>query len=147
MYTGIKHLHSFWAYLVVALLFVATFNFLIKGLTKKSFTSTDKKLSLFTLIATHLQFVFGLVLYFISPLVKNYRTTGNFMQDDTARFYVVEHISVMILAVIFVTIGHSRAKKTVDTKKKFKTLTLFFLLALVLVLSRIPWNVWPNFMV
>jgi hypothetical protein len=147
MYTGLKHLHSFWPYILLSLTVLAALVFAYKWLGKKTFSESDRKLSLFTLIAAHLQFVFGLVLYFISPVAKAARNTPNLMADADARFYAVEHISVMILAIVVITIGNSKAKKIMEPGKKFRTLTLLFLLALVLMLSRIPWNTWPNFMV
>ncbi len=147
MYTGLKHLHSFWPYILLSLALIATLVFLYKWLSGKSFTKSDKKLSLFTLIAAHLQFVFGLILYFISPVAKAARNTPDLMSNDSARFMAVEHIATMILAIVLITAGHSKAKKISEPAKKFRTLGLLFLLALVLMLSRIPWSSWPNFMV
>jgi VIT1/CCC1 family predicted Fe2+/Mn2+ transporter len=71
MYTGLKHLHSTWAYIVLALLIISTIVFLAGWLGKKPFGKTQKKLGLFSLIAMHLQLVFGLILYFVSPVVES----------------------------------------------------------------------------
>ncbi len=146
MYTGLKHLHSFWPYLLLSLTLIAGLVFLSKWFRKKPFNAGDKKLALFTLIAAHLQFVFGLILYFVSPVVKAALHAPDMMSDPTSRLYAVEHIATMIIAVALITIGYSRAKRIDDATKKHKTLAIFFLLGLVLMLSRIPWTVWPSFM-
>jgi hypothetical protein len=56
--------------------------------------------------------------------------------------YNVEHPLIMILAVVFVTMGYSKHKKKLTSKPKFKMLAIFYTLALILVLSRIPWSAW-----
>lgn len=144
MYTGLKHLHSFWPYILLSLTLIASGVFLISWLSKRPFTKGNKKLALFTLIAAHLQFVFGLILYFISPVVKAARSNPEMMKNAHDRLYAVEHISIMIIAVILITIGYSKAKRMRNPIHKHRTLALLFLLALVLMFSRIPWSVWPN---
>lgn len=106
------------------------------------FTKADKKLALIPLILTHLQFILGLALYFLGD--KGYKLTqvDGFMKNSQMRLYAVEHISVMILAIALVTIGYSSAKRAGNDSAKFKRLGLFFTLGLILMLSRIPWNVW-----
>jgi len=61
------------------------------------------------------------------------------MKNATARFFTVEHISMMILAIILISIGYISAKKAVDGSRKFKKTFIFFLIALLLVLVAIPW--------
>ncbi|MDZ7848291.1 MAG: hypothetical protein U5L96_16895 [Owenweeksia sp.] len=143
MYTGIKHLHSYLPYLLLAALAISVIVFLAKRSAGKSFTSADKRLALITLILTHLQLVAGLVLYFISPVVKTALTADDMMGDSTHRFYAVEHIGVMLVAIILITIGYSRAKRKTENRAKFQTLTIFYLLGLLLILLRIPWFAWP----
>jgi hypothetical protein len=97
--------------------------------------SADNQLSLLTLIFTHTQLIIGLVLYFISPNV-------NFSDpvSDGFRFYTVEHISGMLVAIILITIGRVLAKKRSISKAKFKVTTIFFLLGLLIMVSMI--RVW-----
>ena len=64
------------------------------------------------------------------------------MKDSSARLLAVEHPIVMILAIVLITIGWSKHKKQVKSESKFKTFTIFYGLALVLILSRIPWSNW-----
>jgi hypothetical protein len=67
---------------------------------------------------------------------------GTVMKDSVLRLNAVEHPMVMILVVVFVTIGYSKHKKKLVSTPKFKTLAIFYTIALVLMLSRIPWDAW-----
>lgn len=144
MYTAIKHLHSYWAYLVLLIVVLATFNAIIKAARKKPFAAHDFRISLFALIVMHLQLLIGLVLYFVSPYFSAFSEEGmgKIMQDETLRLYLIEHPITMILAIVFITIGYSKHKKKLSSSKKFKTLSIFYAIALILLLSRIPWQAW-----
>lgn len=113
-------------------------------MTKGStYTAADKRISLITLILAHLQLVFGLVLYFISPVSKAALSAETTMSDATNRLYAVEHPLTMLVAIVLITIGYSKAKRKEESSAKFKTVAIFFAIALILALVRIPWNVWP----
>jgi hypothetical protein len=144
MYTSLQFAHSYWAYAVLILVTLATLNAWRGSLGKQSFTARDLRLTLWGLIATHLQVVIGLILYFISPLgVKSFAANGaQVMKDATLRLFAVEHILVMLLAVVFITIGYSRQKRKTDDAVKFKQVAIFYTIALVLILSRLPWQQW-----
>jgi len=142
MTTGLQHLHSFIPYFLLPILVLSTVIYLVKYLGKNQFTKLDKTLALVTLILSHLQLVFGLVLYFIGPKGFNYTKIEGFMKDAELRLYAVEHISIMILAIALITFGYSKAKRITQNSKKFATLGLSFLIALILILSRIPWEAW-----
>lgn len=132
----LKHAHSGLRWLVLILLLAAIFNALTKWKGGKTFQEGDRKLNLFTLIATHIQLLVGLGLYFISP---NVVFDASSMKDPQLRFFLVEHISLMILAIALITVGYSRAKRALEDGKKFKTTFLFFLIGLILILIAIPW--------
>ena len=145
MYEAIQIVHSYWAYLVVLIVFLATINGLVKYITKKEYGPKDFRISLFALIVTHLQLLIGLVLFFVSPTVVWFKEgigMGEIMKDPLLRLYNVEHPLTMILMVVFITIGYSKHKKKLTSTPKFKMLAIFYTLALVLMLSRIPWAQW-----
>ncbi len=144
MYTAIQHLHSYWAYLVLLVVVLATFNAIVKLAGKKPFGPQDFRISLFALITMHLQLVIGLVLYFVSPYFSAFSNEGmaEIMGDSTLRLYLIEHPLTMIVAIVFITIGYSKHKKKLSSSKKFKTLTIFYSISLLLLLSRIPWQNW-----
>jgi len=143
MYNTVKTLHSYWAYLVLLILILATINALIKFLGKKEYHAKDFRLSLFTLIVSHIQLLIGLILYFVSPRFELWGELGSkVMSNSIVRLYLVEHPLINIIAVTLITIGYSKHKKKLTSTSKFKTITIFYLIALVLFLSRIPWNMW-----
>jgi hypothetical protein len=98
---------------------------------KVPFTAGDKKLSLFTLIATHLQAVLGLGLYFMSTKVE---FSGNTMSNPVFRFFTMEHTLMMLIAIILITVGYGHAKKA-----NAKGVFTYYLIALILILAAIPW--------
>ena len=77
MYTTVKFLHSYWAYLTLLVLVLATINALMKLFGNKEFGAKDFRISLFTLIVTHIQFLIGIILWFASRLYFSYRRHGN----------------------------------------------------------------------
>lgn len=140
-----QFIHSYWAYLVLLIVVLATFNALAGFFSKREYAAKDFRISLFALIVTHIQLLIGLILYFVSDLgFKNIQNIGmgEVMKNSAYRLYAVEHPFVMILTVIFITIGYSKHKKNLLSHKKFKTLSIFYSIALILMLSRIPWQTW-----
>lgn len=131
MYNFLKSAHSGWRYIVFALLVIAVINALMGWFGKKNYTEGNRKLNLFTLISAHIQLLFGLVLYFLSPLTKGA------MSDPLYRYWKVEHISMMILAIVLITVGNSKSKKVVDGVAKHKNIAIFFGIGLVLIVGSI----------
>ncbi|WP_026754572.1 hypothetical protein [Sediminibacter sp. Hel_I_10] len=144
MYETVKFIHSYWAYLVLIMLVLATFNALIKFFGKKEFHAQDFRIALFTLIVTHIQLLIGIVLFFSANYISLIGEMGmkGIMQNDTLRSNIIEHPLTMIIAVVFITIGYSKHKKKLTSVPKFKMLAIFYTLALILVLAKIPWSVW-----
>lgn len=143
MYSIVQFVHSYWAYLVVIVLTIATVNALIKFFGKKEYEGKDMSLALFTLITMHLQLLIGLTLWFLSPNgLSAIRANGMGGLSSAARQLAVEHPVLMILAVVFVTIGYSKHKKQRLSTPKFKKIAIFYTLALIAVFAIIPWGQW-----
>lgn len=142
MYTGLKHLHSGLAYLLLAGLIFAILYTLIGYFGNKPFTEGNRKVALIGLISAHLQFVIGLVLYFVSPLGMA-NASGAAMKDAGSRLYFLEHPLMMLLGIILITVGYSRAKRLTVDRSRYLSVLIFFTAGLIFILSRIPWQVWP----
>jgi len=136
MYNGLVHAHSGLRWVVLALLLFAIFNAFSKKSKGAEWTDKDKKLTLFAMIFTHVQLLIGLVLYFISPLVQ---FSEGFMKNPVYRFYGMEHIVTMLLAIALITVGYSKSKRATESAKKFKSVATFYLIGLLLILAGIPW--------
>ena len=131
-------LHSYWAYIVLAILIFTVFNAIIGLTQKKEFTHKDFRLGLFTLITVHLQLVIGIAVYFMG----GFQNGLSEMKDSAVRLLALEHPLMMIIAITLITIGWSKHKKQIKSESKFKTFAIFYGIALVVILSRIPWNNW-----
>lgn len=136
MNSMLVHAHSGLRWVVLAILVVTIINALIKWRGQKPFTETDRKLNLFALIATHTQLVLGLILYFVSSKVVFSAET---MSNPMTRFFTVEHIAAMLIAIILISMGYSRAKRAEVASTKFRLTFIYFLVGLVLILVMIPW--------
>ncbi|MFV8225215.1 hypothetical protein [Christiangramia aquimixticola] len=144
MYKTILFIHSYWAYLVLFMLLIATFNAIIGFASNKEYSATNFRIALFTLIVSHIQLLIGFFLYFTTPYFKMWAEAGmgGVMSDSTLRLYNVEHPLMMIIAIALITIGYSKHKKKLTSRPKFKMLAIFYGFAFVVVLSRIPWSAW-----
>ena len=109
---------------------------------KKEWTPLDSQFGLVFTIGMDVQLLLGLLLYFVlSPITTTaFSDFGAAMSDGNVRFFVVEHIFAMVLAVALVHIGRSRAKKAADALSKHKTAAIFFTIALLVILAAIPWS-------
>ena len=141
----IKTFHSYWAYLVLIVLAFAVLKAFLGFLSKKEYTPKMFQLALLTLIVTHIQFLIAIVLYFTSSRFSLWADVGisEVMKTSVHRLYLVEHPFVNILEIAIITIGYSKHKRKRLSNSKFKTLSISYLIAFVLILSRIPWDVWP----
>jgi len=143
MYTGLKHLHSFLPYLLLTVLVLALVKSFIAYRTNQAHTDAHRKNGLIVLILAHIQLLIGLALYFISPKsVAALSDMGAAMKDTTLRLYALEHPLMMIIAIVFITMAYSKSKKDIADSLKHKVKSVYYLIALVLILSRIPWSVW-----
>ena len=137
---GLQTLHRLIAYISMILIFAAMLKAMFGMLNQKSFTEGDRKLGLFALISGHIQLLLGLALMFIGPVASQYSNMGEVMKNADLRFLVVEHPLTMIIGIVLITVGYSKSKKATTDRSKFKSMAFFYLLGLVLILSRIPWQ-------
>jgi len=136
METGILHLHSTLAFIVLAGLAAA----IIMAIAGKPMTDLNRKVAKIAMILLHTQFLIGAVLYFISA--RGFASlSADAMKDATIRLYAVEHPIAMIVALVLVTIGHAKVKRAAADAAN-KPLIIFYTLGLLVLLSRIPWATW-----
>ncbi len=140
MYTGLLHTHSLVRWIMFVLLIITIFRSYNGWKSKRSYTPGDKKLALFTLIFSHVQLLIGLLLYMVSPIVKQaLPDMGAAMKDKMLRFWAVEHILMMVIAILIITIGYSLSKRAASDSDKFRKIFTYFLISLIIILITIPW--------
>ena len=139
MQQGLLHLHNFmrWAVLLFALLTLVRS---VGGLGgKKIFTSGDRKTALFLMISADVQLLLGFALYFMKGWAEVLASGADIMSNKVNRFFAVEHITGMLIAIVLIHIGYSAAKKNIPDSSKFKKLFWFTLIAVIIILATIPW--------
>jgi len=142
MYTGLLHTHNLfrWVVLIVAVLAIG---FAFAGwLGKREWKKTDNVLGLLLTISVDIQLVIGMVLYlFVSPLTKAaFANFGAAMKNADLRFYAVEHILLMIIALVVIHIGRSKSKKARIPIQKHRAAAIFYTIGLIIILAGIPWD-------
>jgi uncharacterized membrane protein len=134
LYSFLQHLHSGFRYIVVVLIVLAALLALVNLMGKKPYTEGNRKLNLFAMISAHTQLLIGIILYFVSPFVQFNGTT---MKDPITRFFTVEHWLMMVIAIVLITVGHSKSKKATTPEAKHKAIFIFYLLALIIICAGI----------
>jgi len=111
---------------------------------KKTFSRFDNQLRLVTVTLAHLQFMIGLILYSVSPIVRYfYQFFPQTIHQRSIRFFGMEHSTMMIISVILISIGAGKAKRKIQDTEKFKAIAFWYTLALVLIFINIPWPFSP----
>ena len=142
MYPAFFKLHHYLAYTVLIFVTLFTFYSLWRWLTGREYPARDKLLGLIAMLATHIQFTLGLVLYFLSPTVQQaFKDFGLAMKSSNLRLYTLEHPLVMLIAAVLITVARIKTKR-IDSNSAHKTNFILYTISLLLILSRIPWAKW-----
>ena len=136
MYSGLVHAHSGLRWFVLIFLVLALVKCISGWMGNKEFVEGDRKTALFALIFTHVQLLLGFGLYYISPKVS---FAEGAIKVALTRFYTVEHMSMMVLAVILITVGYSTSKRAATSLAKHKRVAIWYGLGLLIILAAIPW--------
>lgn len=132
---GLIAAHSGLRYIVLALLVIAIFN-AIANLKSDKYEKKDKMINLFAMVFIHIQLLLGLVLYFMSPKVQFVK---EMMSEPTLRFYTMEHVLLMVVAIVFITLGRKKAEKLPEPAKRHKMILRYYGLGLIIIFIAIPW--------
>jgi hypothetical protein len=131
----LTHTHSGLRWIALVMIIWAIINAIIRK-NSGDFSKKDKTLNLFAMLTLHIQLVLGLVLYFFSGKVN---FAQGWMKQELFRFYGMEHFAGMLAAIVLVTIGYSKAKRSEAAIQKHKYTLTFYSLGLILILVFIPW--------
>lgn len=144
MYSTLLAFHSLLRWLVLASLLYTTYRAYKGWFSGKSFSAFDNSVRHITATIAHIQLIAGLWLYFISPVIKYF--LNNFkdaVHERPIRFFGMEHSTMMLAAIIIITIGSASAKLKNTGKEKFKTIAIWFSIGLLVILISIPWPFSP----
>lgn len=127
--------HSGLRYIALGLLLYAIINAMMSK-SKGQYLKKDKMINLFAMVFLHVQLLLGLILYFTSGKVT---FASGWMKVAQARFFGLEHISIMILAIVLVTVGRRKAENESNPRKKHSKIVLWYVIGLILIFASIPW--------
>ena len=131
LYSFFKEFHSGFRYIVIVLVLLALIRAFMGWLGKRPYGEGNRKLNLFAMISVHTQFLLGIILFFISPMVQFSKET---MKNPVTRYFTVEHWVMMVIAIAIITVGHSKSKKLTVPQDKHKIIALFYTLALLIII-------------
>lgn len=142
MYTVFLQIHQYLSWLLLLISVYAVLRSWYSFIFRRWWSRADAVTGMAMTIIFDLQLTAGLILYAgLSPVTKGaFATFSEAIRDPAIRFYAVEHILLMVFAVILVHAGSSRARKAQFPARKQRISAIFYTLALVLVLARIPWE-------
>ncbi len=132
---GLIAAHSGMRWIVLILILAAIFNAIAAKKSGK-YEKKDKMLNLFAMVFLHIQLLLGIVLYFISPYVS---FAEGWMKNAITRFYGMEHVLLMLIAITLITIGRKKAEKASLAANKHAAIVKFYTIGLILILVAIPW--------
>lgn len=142
MYIGLLHLHSVLRWIILLVSIFVLIKYYLGWFRSKNWAKSDNTLGILFTSIFDLQLLIGLILYFfVSPFTQAaFSDFGSAMKNPELRFYAVEHLSLMLIALVLVHIGRAKSKKAKTDQMKFKKAAIFFTIAMVLVLAGIPWT-------
>jgi len=140
MQTGLLHLHSFLRWAIVLMFVVAIFKSL--GAGNKPFTKGHKTAGLLLMIFFDINVLIGVVQWVTGTFglqLFQQMPMGDIMKAPVYRFFAVEHIAGMLIALVLVHIGKSFAKKSIPDRTKHRKTVVYYIIALIITLASIPW--------
>lgn len=142
MYTGLLHSHNGLRWLVLIALLISIVLAVSGWFAKRDWKKTDNISGLLLVVFMDLQFLIGIVLYaFVSPITKAaFADFGATMKNPELRFYAVEHILMMVIALVLVHIGRAKSKKYLAGWKRHRAAAIYYTISLLLILAAIPWE-------
>lgn len=138
----LNQLHALLRWVVLILMVSAVLRAFLGMQSKKSFSNSDQKAGLFLMIACDIQLLIGLVLYIAGPWgIKNIQQLGMsaVMKDGYSRFFAVEHILMMIVAIALIHMGRAKAKKMGEAVGAHKVSFIYYVIAFIIMMISIPW--------
>jgi hypothetical protein len=141
MYSAFLIVHSLLRWVVILFGLRAVVRALVGLATRRPWGPSDAAAGRFFAISLDVQLLIGLLLYaLLSPITPlAFRNMGEAMRDPVLRFWAVEHIASMVIALVLAHIGKARTARLRGDRTKHLAALVFFTLALLVVLAAIPW--------
>jgi hypothetical protein len=142
MYHILIVLHSYVRWFVLLGLIIAVFKAFRGYFSNKAFTKSDNAVRHWTATTAHIQLMIGMIVYFQSPVIKYFLKNKTGVNTDYSFFGMI-HSTLMLLAIVIVTIGSAMAKRKETDKEKFRIMLVWYSFALLIIFIAIPWPFSP----
>ncbi|MFZ9046341.1 MAG: hypothetical protein ACO2ZZ_10790 [Cyclobacteriaceae bacterium] len=141
-YQIVLHAHSGFRWLALIAAVVILLKSIAGLIGNSKYQKLDNILAASFVGTMHLQFLLGLVLYFfLSPITEAaFQDFGAAMNNTDLRFWAVEHLFIMVIAIALAQVGRTLSKKAENDKSKFTKQVIFYGISLVLMIAGIPWD-------
>ncbi|SHK13344.1 hypothetical protein [Chryseobacterium polytrichastri] len=144
MYQTLTFLHSTFRWLVLLSLIYSLFIAYKGYFSNKNFSKTDDSIRHWTATIAHIQLILGITLYSQSPIVKYFWNNFSTAKESfDLLFFGLIHIFLMLFSIVLITIGSALTKRKTTDKEKFKTMMIWYTVALIIIFIAIPWPFSP----
>lgn len=142
MYTFLLFIHSWLRWILLLLGIIVLIRSYTGWFGNQMYSKSDNRMSMILVSLFHAQLILGLLLYFFySPIVKSaFQDFGLAMKDSQLRYWAVEHVFVMFFSIVIAQFGRFRIKKVHSAVNKHRNSAIYFTMAFILIISRIPWD-------
>jgi hypothetical protein len=146
MHTFLLTLHNVTRWLVIIFALIAVIRAFSGWFTSKSWIGKDNRAGLIYTIVLDIQLLLGIVLYIYPGIYTRMMLAdpGGAMGNTLVRYYAVEHITIMLIAVILAHVGRSVSKRAAEDLRKHRRAAIWFTLSLLAILAAIPWPFMAN---
>jgi hypothetical protein len=140
MYTWVLYAHSWNRWLVLLAGTIALITSYRAWLATHAYGTTEDRARRAFRGLLDLQVLLGLVLYALSPIVRiGWGDIGAAMGTKELRFFSVEHITGMLIALAFLYAGSARVAKATSDAAKARQAAIWQTLAAVAIAVSVPW--------
>jgi hypothetical protein len=142
MYTGLLHLHNILRWVILLFLVIAIIKTSVGMTSNKPFTKGDRSVGTILMISAHIQFLIGIYQWIAGAWgLKLLQSQGmsEVMKNSVYRFWAIEHLTGMLIAIILITVGRRQAKANISDHAKHKKGFWYYMVALIIILATVPW--------
>jgi hypothetical protein len=145
LYGAVLFTHSYVRWLVLALAVVVLARAFLGWRRGRAWTAADERWHSAFVGIVDLQFTLGLLLYlWLSPVSwAFFRSAGAALRDPMLRFFGVEHVVGMVVAVTLIHMARDRSRRAASDGLRHRQVWITTLVALAIIAASIPWPVFP----
>jgi uncharacterized membrane protein YozB (DUF420 family) len=141
MYNLVLTVHSLLRWAVVVLAVWAIARAWTGVATRRAWTPLDDSAGRWYAMILDIQVLLGLLLYgVLSPVtMQALSDMGAAMRDPILRFWAVEHVALMLIALVVAHIGRVRARRAANDAARHRAAAIFHTMSFVCLLAALPW--------